>query len=166
MPFEERPEFGHAPPPPMDAGREAAAAPPVAPPPRPAQAAVPPVIPVGAQSVFQGRLHPLTLVFAGWAFLRSFLIPIVVLVFFGSRREGQGWMLFGLMGVGIPLGLAMVRYFTFTYRIDAGELPDFLPETAHIRAGDWKVAPLPPDLLDRRVEITGPTERKTPAAVS
>jgi malate synthase len=45
-------------------------------------------------------------------------------------------------------------------RIDAGELPDFLPETAHIRAGDWKVAPLPPDLLDRRVEITGPTERK------
>ncbi|MDO9019627.1 MAG: malate synthase A [Deltaproteobacteria bacterium] len=37
---------------------------------------------------------------------------------------------------------------------------DFLPETAGVRAGDWKVAPLPADLLDRRVEITGPVERK------
>jgi malate synthase len=45
-------------------------------------------------------------------------------------------------------------------RIDAGELPDFLPETAHIRDADWTVAPLPADLLDRRVEITGPVDRK------
>jgi malate synthase len=37
---------------------------------------------------------------------------------------------------------------------------DFLPETAEIRAGDWQVAPAPADLTDRRVEITGPTERK------
>ncbi len=37
---------------------------------------------------------------------------------------------------------------------------DFLPETAHIRDGDWTVAPAPADLTDRRVEITGPTERK------
>jgi malate synthase A len=37
---------------------------------------------------------------------------------------------------------------------------DFLPETADVRAGDWTVAPLPVDLLERRVEITGPTERK------
>ena len=44
--------------------------------------------------------------------------------------------------------------------IDAGKLPDFLPETATIRQGDWKVAPIPKDLLDRRVEITGPVERK------
>jgi malate synthase len=44
--------------------------------------------------------------------------------------------------------------------IDAGKLPDFLPETAHIRGGDWQVAPAPADLNDRRVEITGPTERK------
>ncbi|UCH28051.1 MAG: hypothetical protein JSV66_15745, partial [Trueperaceae bacterium] len=43
---------------------------------------------------------------------------------------------------------------------DAGELPDFLPETAHIREGDWRVAETPQDLLDRRVEITGPVERK------
>lgn len=45
-------------------------------------------------------------------------------------------------------------------RLDGGELPDFLPETADIRAGDWRVAPVPPDLQDRRVEITGPTDRK------
>lgn len=45
-------------------------------------------------------------------------------------------------------------------RIDAGELPDFLPETADVRAGDWTIAPLPEDLKDRRVEITGPTDRK------
>jgi malate synthase len=45
-------------------------------------------------------------------------------------------------------------------RIDAGEMPDFLPETAHIRAGDWKVAPLPPALHCRRVEITSPVEAK------
>ena len=45
-------------------------------------------------------------------------------------------------------------------RWNAGELPDFLPETREIREGDWQVAPPPPDLLDRRVEITGPTDRK------
>jgi malate synthase len=45
-------------------------------------------------------------------------------------------------------------------RIEAGELPDFLPETREIREGDWKTAPPPADLLDRRVEITGPVERK------
>ena len=45
-------------------------------------------------------------------------------------------------------------------RIDAGELPDFLPETESIRKSDWRVAPIPHDLVDRRVEITGPVDRK------
>ena len=45
-------------------------------------------------------------------------------------------------------------------RFDAGERPDFLPETADVRAGDWTVAAIPHDLLDRRVEITGPVDRK------
>jgi malate synthase len=45
-------------------------------------------------------------------------------------------------------------------QIDSGIMPDFLPETAHIRESDWQVAPIPPDLQDRRVEITGPTDRK------
>jgi malate synthase len=44
--------------------------------------------------------------------------------------------------------------------IAAGALPDFLSETAPIRGGDWRVAPAPHDLDDRRVEITGPVERK------
>jgi malate synthase len=45
-------------------------------------------------------------------------------------------------------------------RLDAGDLPDFLSETADLRAGDWRVSPVPDDLQDRRVEITGPVERK------
>jgi malate synthase len=45
-------------------------------------------------------------------------------------------------------------------RLDAGELPDFLPETGEIRETDWTVAPIPRDLVDRRVEITGPVDRK------
>ncbi len=45
-------------------------------------------------------------------------------------------------------------------RLDAGELPDFLAETRAVREGDWRIAGIPADLLDRRVEITGPTDRK------
>jgi malate synthase len=45
-------------------------------------------------------------------------------------------------------------------RLDAGERPDFLAATRAIRESAWRVAPLPADLIDRRVEITGPTDRK------
>jgi malate synthase len=45
-------------------------------------------------------------------------------------------------------------------RLDAGEKPDFLPETRAIRESEWTVAPIPADLQDRRVEITGPVDRK------
>ena len=45
-------------------------------------------------------------------------------------------------------------------RFDLGERPDFLPETKDVREGSWSVAPPAPGLVDRRVEITGPTERK------
>ena len=45
-------------------------------------------------------------------------------------------------------------------RLDAGRQPDFLKETAHIRSGNWKISPLPKALECRRVEITGPVERK------
>ncbi len=44
--------------------------------------------------------------------------------------------------------------------LDDGALPGFLPDTAAVRAGDWRVPPPPADLADRRVEITGPVERK------
>ncbi len=46
------------------------------------------------------------------------------------------------------------------HRFDAGELPDFLPDTKAIREQGWKIGPIPKDLLDRRVEITGPVDRK------
>jgi malate synthase len=45
-------------------------------------------------------------------------------------------------------------------RLRDGELPDFLEETRSVREGDWRVPPAPADLTDRRVEITGPTDRK------
>jgi malate synthase len=54
------------------------------------------------------------------------------------------------------LGLRRTRQL----ELDRGTLPRFLPETRHIRESDWTVAPIPQDLLDRRVEITGPTDRK------
>src|SRR6202035_1679288 len=43
---------------------------------------------------------------------------------------------------------------------EAGETPDFLAETRALRDEEWRVAPIPADLLDRRVEITGPVDRK------
>jgi malate synthase len=45
-------------------------------------------------------------------------------------------------------------------RFDAGVLPDFRPETRALRDADWQIAPIPTDLLDRRIEITGPVDRK------
>ena len=45
-------------------------------------------------------------------------------------------------------------------RLRGGELPDFLPETAAVREGAWRIEPFPPEIADRRVEITGPVERK------
>lgn len=58
------------------------------------------------------------------------------------------------------LNALMVRRNRRQERIDRGELPDYLPETTNIRRGIWEAAPVPPVLLDRRVEITGPVERK------
>src|SRR3712207_6628823 len=45
-------------------------------------------------------------------------------------------------------------------RINAGEMPDFLPETREVRESEWKISPIPDDLQDRRVELTGPPDRK------
>jgi malate synthase len=54
----------------------------------------------------------------------------------------------------------LARRWAVQKEIDNGKFPDFLPETAEIRRSEWKVAPIPKDLLDRRVEITGPVDRK------
>jgi malate synthase len=45
--------------------------------------------------------------------------------------------------------------------LDSGVLPDFLPETAAVRAGDWSIASIPADLADRRFQVIGPVDRKT-----
>ena len=47
-----------------------------------------------------------------------------------------------------------------TEALRTGKLYDFLPETASVRQGEWRVAPIPADLQDRRAEITGPVDRK------
>jgi malate synthase len=54
----------------------------------------------------------------------------------------------------------LVRRGEIQRRLDAGWKPDFLPETKAVREAEWRVAPIPRDLQDRRVEITGPTDRK------
>lgn len=61
---------------------------------------------------------------------------------------------------GLRLHALMVARQRRQERIDRGELPDYLPETRDIRQGIWQAAPIPEALADRRVEITGPVDRK------
>ena len=61
---------------------------------------------------------------------------------------------------GLRLHALMVARARRQERIDRGELPDYLPQTREIRQGIWQAAPVPPALEDRRVEITGPVDRK------
>jgi putative membrane protein len=69
--------------------------------------------------VFRGRLHPLTLVFALWHVLRGFLIPLLLLLLLGRPLVLGGFL---AVFIGLALLLAGVRYFTFTFRIEGGEL--------------------------------------------
>jgi malate synthase A len=93
-----------------------------------------------------------------------------------GRLEILGPMAEGYRSILTPEALAFVADLALASRVrvrellerrkvrqahlDAGELPNFLPETRGIRESDWQVAPLPADLRDRRVEITGPVSRK------
>lgn len=61
---------------------------------------------------------------------------------------------------GLRLHSLMVARQRRQERFDRGELPDYLPETQSIRQGIWQAGPVPDALLDRRVEITGPVDRK------
>jgi malate synthase len=54
----------------------------------------------------------------------------------------------------------LVRRAEIQRRLDTGWKPEFLPETKAVRESDWRVAPIPRDIQDRRIEITGPTDRK------
>ncbi len=61
---------------------------------------------------------------------------------------------------GPPVAELLERRVARQQEIDDGKMPDFLPETREIRESNWKVTSVPADLEDRRVEITGPTDRK------
>ena len=62
---------------------------------------------------------------------------------------------------GLRLHALMVARSRRQDRIDRGELPDYLPQTKEIRQGIWHAAAIPDILEDRRVEMTGPVDRKT-----
>src|SRR5579864_3725860 len=65
----------------------------------------------------------------------------------------------GLAGkFGARVGLLLEARDRRQARFDAGELPDFRADTRHIREAEWRVGAIPADLLDRRVEITGPVD--------
>lgn len=68
------------------------------------------------------RLHPLSWLFVLLEQLRQFALPLIALLFFGGRGSGQAWEWFGLIGVALLTGAAVVRYFTYRFRIEQGEL--------------------------------------------
>ena len=68
------------------------------------------------------RLHPLSWVFVLLDQLRQFALPLIALLFFGRGGGGNTWEWFGLVGVGVLTLLAVVRYFTYRFRLQGGEL--------------------------------------------
>src|SRR5215208_7489165 len=93
--------------------------PPPCPPPLPI---LPPEFPVSDGTAPEGRLHPCTLFFAFWNAIRNIILPLIVVLFFGRRREPDVYLWVAAIFLGLPVGLAVIRYFTFTYRIEEGEL--------------------------------------------
>src|SRR5262249_61140654 len=78
-----------------------------------------------------------------------------------GRRPGAGAFVEGPTRQSRPrIEQLLERRRLAQQRYDEGERPDFLAETADIRQREWTVAPVPADLQDRRVEITGPVDRK------
>jgi putative membrane protein len=97
--------------------------PPPGPPPLPViPPGIPPVTPRASGTALEGRLHPLTLFFALWNAIRNILLPLVVVVLFGRRRNPDVYIWLGAIFLGLPLVWAVIKYFTFTYRIENGEL--------------------------------------------
>ena len=72
--------------------------------------------------LIEGRLHPLTLLFAVWNTIKGILLPVIVIAFFGRKRAEDLYFLFAIIFLVLPIGLATIRYFTFTYKIQNGEL--------------------------------------------
>ena len=81
--------------------------------------AQPPPLPAETGLVFQGRLHPFSIIFALWNVVRGFIIPVAILLVVGRDTVLGGFILFF---VAIPILFAIIRYATFRYRIHGGEL--------------------------------------------
>jgi putative membrane protein len=64
----------------------------------------------------------LTLVFAFWNAVRNIILPLIVIYFFGRRRGPDTYLWVAAIFLGLPVAWAIIRYFTFTYRIENGEL--------------------------------------------
>lgn len=97
--------------------------------PPPPPPAIPPTIPptlppviLPATPQLAGRLHPLTLVFAFWNAIRNILIPLILVLIFNRRRGADTYIWVATIFLGLPVAWAIIRYFTFTYRIENGEL--------------------------------------------
>ena len=89
---------------------------------------LPPVLPAQVAPgltqglLLEGRLHPLTLIFSAWHTFRGVLIPLIVILFFGRKRAEDAYLPLAFLFLVLPLGFATIRYFTFTYKIQNGEL--------------------------------------------
>jgi putative membrane protein len=101
---------------------EPGSSPPPLPPSPPPLPVSPPELPVIHGTALEGRLHPCTLFFAFWNGIRNIILPLIVVLFFGRRREPDVYLWVAAIFLGLPVGLAVIRYFTFTYRIENGEL--------------------------------------------
>jgi putative membrane protein len=72
--------------------------------------------------ILEGRLHPLTLFFAIWEAVRRVLIPFIIIFLLRRERGQEVYVLMAFFFVGLPTAFAVIKYFTFTYRITRGEL--------------------------------------------
>lgn len=72
--------------------------------------------------ILEGRLHPLTLFFATWEAVRRVLIPFIIVFLLRRERGQEVYVLMALFFVGLPTVFAVLKYFTFTYRLVSGEL--------------------------------------------
>jgi len=89
---------------------------------------LPPALPAQAAAgltqglLLEGRLHPLTLIFSAWHTVRGIIIPLIILILFGRKRAEDAYLPLVFVVLILPLGLATIRYFTFTYKIQNAEL--------------------------------------------
>lgn len=83
---------------------------------------LPPLAPTSSGAAVAGRLHPFTLFFAFWNAARNVILPLLLVLLFGRRRDPDLYLWVAAIFLGLPITWAVIRYFTFTYRVENGEL--------------------------------------------